>query len=80
MYKEKLGIPDDHEFVRTSSKNESRKGWDTDIYGYDEKDSSGNFVASYVVRDGMCIYPPQNTVVSFEKFDANGNEINSGRI
>ncbi len=67
-------------FVRTSSKNEARKGRDTDIYGYDEKDSSGNFVASYVVSDSMSIYPPQSTIVSFEKFDANGNKIDSGRI
>ncbi|ABV88233.1 hypothetical protein [Shewanella pealeana] len=80
MYKEKLGIPDEHEFIQTNSKNEARKGRDTDIYSYDEKDSSGKLVGSYVIRDSMSIYPPQSTIVSFEKFDSDGNKIDSGRI
>ncbi len=68
------------EFVQTSLKNESRGGRDTDIHSYDEKDLSGSLVASYIVRESMSIYPPQGTIVSFQKFDIDGNEIDSGKI
>jgi hypothetical protein len=80
MYKEKLGIPNGNELVRTSSKSEQRKGRDTDIYGYDEKNQDGEIIAKYVVRDSMSIYPPQSTIVSFVKYDSSGIEIESGRI
>ena len=80
MYKEKLGIPADHDFVQTSNKSEQRKGRDTDIYGYDENNTDGDLVAKYIVRDSMSIYPPQSTTVSFVKFDPSGNEIGSGNI
>lgn len=80
MYKEKLGIPEQHEFVRTSSKSEQRKGRDTDIYGYDEKNAEGEVIAKYVVRDSMDIYPPQYTTVSFVKFDSTGDEVDSGNL
>ncbi|MGR6861789.1 hypothetical protein ACU5EH_20855 [Aliivibrio salmonicida] len=80
MYKEKLGVPKEHEFVGTSSKSEQRKGRDTDIYGYDELNVNGEIIAKYVVRDSMSIYPPQSTTVSFVKYDPNGTEIESGTI
>jgi hypothetical protein len=80
MYREKLGIPIEHEFVGTSSKSEQRKGRDTDIYGYDEKNSDGEIIAKYIIRDSMSIYPPQNTTVSFVKYDASGIELSSGTI
>lgn len=80
MYKEKLGVPNDHELVMTSNKSEQRKGRDTDIYGYDEKNANGEIIAKYVVRDSMSIYPPQSTTVSFIKLDSKGNEIGSGTI
>jgi len=80
MYKEKLGVPNEHELVRTSSKSEQRKGQDTDIYGYDEKNTDGEIIAKYIVRDSMSIYPPQSTTVSFVKYDPSGSEIGSGRI
>ncbi len=80
MYKEKLGIPQEHELVRTSSKSEQRKGRDTDIYSYDEKNSCGELIAKYVVRDSMSIYPPQSTTVSYVKYDVSGKEIGSGNL
>ncbi|EPO0014281.1 MULTISPECIES: hypothetical protein [Vibrio diabolicus subgroup] len=80
MYKEKLGIPQEHELVRTSSKNEQRKGRDTDIYGYDEITADGEIIAKYVVRDSMSIYPPQSTTVSYVKYDAHGEQIGSGNL
>lgn len=80
MYKEKLGIPNQHELIRTSSKSEQRKGRDTDIYGYDEKNEEGEIVAKYIVRDSMSIYPPQSTTVSFVKYDPTGSEIDSGNL
>lgn len=80
MYKEKLGIPKINEFVRTSSKNEQRKGRDTDIYGYDEKNANGEVIAKYIVRDSMSIYPPQSTTVSYVKYDVNGEPIDSGNL
>jgi len=58
MHKEKLGVPNEHELVRTSSTSEQRKGRDTDIYGNDEKNIAGEVIARYVVRDSMSIYPP----------------------
>lgn len=80
MYKEKLGVPDEHELVQTSSKSEQRKGRDTDIYDYDERNADGAVIAKYVVRDSMSIYPPQSTTVSFVKYDSSGVEIESGTI
>lgn len=80
MYKENLGVPTEHELIRTSSNNEQRKGRDTDIYSYEEKNVDGEVIAKYVVRDSMSIYPPQSTTVSFIKYDLNGVEIESGTI
>lgn len=80
MYKEKLGIPDEHELVSTGSKSEMRKGRDTDIYCYDEKNAEGEVIAKYVVRESMSIYPPQSTTVSYKKYDLSGVEIESGTI
>ena len=80
MYKEKLGVPVEHELVSTCSKSEQRKGRDTDIYSYDEKNTDGEVIAKYVVRDSMSIYPPQSTIVSFVKYDLSGTEIESGTV
>ncbi|MBB1274924.1 hypothetical protein [Psychromonas sp. SR45-3] len=80
MYKEKLGIPEQHELVRTSSKSEQRKGRDTDIYEYDEKNAEGEIIAKYIVRDSMSIYPPQSTTVSFVKYSPTGSKIDSDNL
>ena len=80
MYKEKLGVPNEHDFVMTSSKSEQSKGRDTDIYGYEEKNADGEVIAKYVVRDSMSIYPPQSTTVSYVKYDSADQEIGSGTI
>jgi len=80
MYKEKLEIPKDHDFVRTSMKSENRKGQDTDIYTYEEMNTKKELVARYEVRDSMCIYPPQKRTISYTKHDITGKEIDSGRL
>ncbi|MCD9485454.1 hypothetical protein GLP25_20040 [Photobacterium phosphoreum] len=80
MYKEKLGIPENNELVRTSNKSEQRKGRDTEIYGYDEKNANGEVIAKYIVRDSMSIYPPQSTTISYMKYDVNGELIDSGSL
>ena len=80
MYKEKLGIPDNHTLEKTGSISEQRKGRDTDIYNYDERDKAGDVIARYIVRDSMSIYPPQDSTVSYVKYDLEGKEIESGTI
>lgn len=80
MYKDQLGIPAEHEFVQTSSRNEQRKGRDTDIYDYDEKDENGNLIAKYTIRESMSIYPPQTNTISYKKYDVDGKEIKSGTL
>ncbi|WP_220775253.1 hypothetical protein, partial [Shewanella glacialipiscicola] len=75
-----LGIPVQHEFVRTNSKSEQRKGRDTDIYEYDEISAEGDLIAKYIVRDSMSIYPAQSTTVSFVKYNSTGSEVDSGNL
>lgn len=62
-----IGIPDEHQLVYTKSKNEQRKGRDTDFDYYDELDAQGNLVAQYEVKESMSIYPPFGTTKSFTK-------------
>ena len=78
MYKEKLGIPDMHDFVNINTRNEVRKGRDTDIYEYEEKDEDGNLIAKYMVRESMSIYRTTDDTVSYIKYDINGEEVESG--
>lgn len=80
MYRVKLEIPNKHTFTLTSSRSEQRKGRDTDIYEYEEKNIDGDILAKYIIRDSMSIYPPQSTVVSFVKLDPLGKEISSGNL
>ena len=80
MYRERLQVPSENEFVRRSSRNESRKGQDTDIYEYDEINPEGELVARYVIRDSMSIYPPQTTTTLFSKYDLEGVQVDSGII
>ena len=78
MYKEKLGIPDSHEFVNINTKNEVRKGRDTDIYEYEEKDEDGILIAKYTVRESMSIHRSSDNTVSYIKYNINGEEVESG--
>lgn len=80
MYEEKLNIPRNHKLVRKSIKNEQRKGHDADIYCYDELDKNGDLIAKYIVKDSTSIYPPQNTTVSFVKYDIDGAEVEKGTL
>ncbi|MCG9747243.1 hypothetical protein [Shewanella sp. Isolate8] len=68
-YKQKIGIPDEHELVQTATKWEQRKGKDTDTYWYDEVNTEGDVVAKYVVKDATSIYPPFGNSVTWEKID-----------
>jgi len=80
MYKERLKIPENHNLVQTSSKNEQRKGRDTDIYDFDELNEDNEVIAKYVVRDSISIYPPQTTTITYVKYDLSGSEIESGSL
>jgi hypothetical protein len=66
-HKNLIGISDGNNLVSTGSKWEQRKGRDTDIYYYDEVDSSGELVAKYEVKESMSIYPPFGTTKSYAK-------------
>jgi hypothetical protein len=66
-HKKALGIDDTMNVVYTGSKNENRKGQDTDIYFYDVFDASGSLVAKCEVRDSMGIYPPHKKTTELRK-------------
>ncbi len=80
MYKKALGIPDGHSLEKTDTKWEQRKGQDTDTYWYNEKDKNGEIVAKFIVKDSMCIYPPQSRNIQYEKLTAAGEHLKSGGI
>lgn len=66
-YRDKIGIPLDHEFVLVESSNRAKHGWDTDIDVYEQRDPCGNVVARYRVTDGTRTYPPFNRNWDFEE-------------
>jgi hypothetical protein len=66
-FKEKIGIPDNHNLVQTDTKWEQRKGQDTDTYWYDHVDEEGNVIAKYIVKNSTSIYPPFDGRVSYEQ-------------
>ena len=68
MYRELLGIPEDHKFIRTDMKWDIGKKIDIDTFWYDEKDPTGNIIAKYVVKVTKYIYPPKKSLISFNKF------------
>ena len=78
MYKEKLGIPERHEFELVNRKNKVSKGRDTDIYEYVEKDEEGSLVAKYTVSESMSIHRPTDNTISYVKYGNEGIEIESG--
>tara|TARA_B100000795_G_scaffold226089_1_gene182001 strand:- start:361 stop:612 length:252 start_codon:yes stop_codon:yes gene_type:complete len=80
MYKDKLGVPSEHTLNKIKSSNEQHGGRDTDIYSYEEKNTKGVIIATYVVNDSTSIYPPQSRTVLFYKYDLNGDEIKSGTM
>jgi len=80
MYKEKLGILNEHSLKQTNSEWKQKKGQDTDITWYDEVDVDDNIVASYIVRDSTSIYPPFSKRVEFEKYSLDGDLVDSGSL
>ncbi|PSV44160.1 hypothetical protein [Photobacterium indicum] len=68
MYKELLGIPKDHVFVRTDMKWDIGKKIDIDTFWYDEKDTADHIVARYVVKVTKFVYPPKKSLISFNKY------------
>lgn len=69
--KKELGIDETMRVVFVKSKNESRKGEDTDIDFYDVFDASGKLVAQCEVRESMGIYPPHKKTTSLRKSTPN---------
>ena len=70
MYRELLGIPSEHAFVRTDMKWDEGKKMDVDWFWYDEKDMNGDVIAKYVVKVIKFIYPPQKAEISYQKYSA----------
>lgn len=68
MYRELLGIPKEHGFIRTDMKWDEGKQIDVDTFWYDEKDTSDNIIAKYVVKVTKFIYPPKKSEISYQKF------------
>ena len=66
-YKKEFGIEDTMKVVRTGSKNESRKGQDTDIDSYDVFDVNGKLLFKCEVRESIGIYPPNKKSVECRK-------------
>lgn len=65
--KKAFGIDDTMSVVFVESKNESRKGQDTDISFYDVFDASGALIAKCEIRESMGIYPPHKTHTELRK-------------
>ncbi len=57
-YRERIGIPEDHELVMVDSSNKVRHGRDTDIDIYEQRDPEGNVVARFKITDSTSTYPP----------------------
>ncbi|MBJ9675236.1 hypothetical protein [Burkholderia gladioli] len=74
-HKKALGIDDTMTVVQTGSKNQSRKGQDTDITSYDVFDSGGALIATCEVHESMSIYPPHGKHTSYNKWDADGKRL-----
>lgn len=66
-YREKIGIPEDHNFVLIDSSSKQKRGRDTDYYTYEHRSPDGALVATYEVEDEMEIYPPQKRHVRWSK-------------
>lgn len=67
-YAKRIDIPAGHTLREVGeSQSEQRKGQDTDIYVFEELDSSGAVVAEYELRDSTSIYPPQTRSVTHRK-------------
>ena len=66
-HKQKMGIGSDHILHLISSEIKSINGNDTDKIRYREENQNGEFVAFYIVEDGISKYPPFKKVFHFEK-------------
>jgi len=80
MYKEILGIHNEHNLKETNSEWKQKRGQDTDTTWYDEIDIHGDIVARYIIIDSTSIYPPFSRTVKFKKYSLDGNLINSGNL
>lgn len=66
-YRKKLGIPENHKFIRTETSSRKTKGKDTDIYEYEQLDEEGNLIACYVIEDSTSMYPPFKRSIEYKK-------------
>lgn len=73
-----LPVKQGNTLVSTDSKSSQRKGMDNDNDYYDEINQIGEKVAEYHVWHHMSIHPPQKVKDGWEKFDLQGNVIDSG--
>lgn len=67
IYREKLGIPANHTIHYVSSESNCRRGWDTDIYIYEERDENGKVIGLHEIKDATCSYPPQKRNITSRK-------------
>ncbi len=66
-YRQRIGIPEDDEFVQIDTWSKQKRGCDTDYYVYEQRTLDGEVVARYEVEDEMVIYPPQNRTIRHRK-------------
>ena len=67
-YKQKIGIPENHELVQTNSEWKQKHGQDTDTYWYNEVNKDGEVINKYIVLDSTSMYPPFDRNITWEKY------------
>ncbi|MDN7684065.1 hypothetical protein [Burkholderia cenocepacia] len=73
--RKEFGLDETVNVVYTGSRNESRKGEDTDITSYDVFDVSGQLIAKCEVRESMGIYPPHKKRTVYRKYSPAGVQV-----
>lgn len=64
-----VGIQSSHSLRAVSFRAEQKRGFDSDIYLYEEVDRHGEVVAVYEVKESMSIYPPFKITTSWKRSD-----------
>lgn len=66
-YRDILKIPKNHLFTCISSTSSCKRGQDTDIYIYEERDENGHIINCYEIKDSTSIHPPQTRRINHTK-------------
>lgn len=67
IYRKKIGIPKENEFILTNSEWKQKHGQDTDSYWYDEIDRKGKIINRYIISDSTSMHPPFGRSITWDK-------------